>query len=55
MKITPFLGVLISMASLAGAETDALSVNPSALQGIGSVSPRYQSYNVEMIEVTGGK
>ena len=55
MKTTLLLGALISMARLASAETGASSVDPSALQGIGSVSPRYQSYNVEMIEVTGGK
>ena len=28
---------------------------PSTMPGIGSVSERYQSYNVEMIEVTGGR
>jgi heparanase 1 len=55
MKITPIVGVLIGLSRLGGAEPGALSVNPSALQAIGSVSPRYQSYNVEMIEVTGGK
>src|SRR5258707_2158710 len=34
------------------AQTFALA--PSTMPRIGSVSERYQSYNVEMIEVTGG-
>jgi hypothetical protein len=33
----------------------SLSVAPSTMPRIGSVSDRYQSYNVEMIEVTGGR
>jgi heparanase 1 len=32
-----------------------LAIDPSALPVIGSVSPRFQSYNIEMLEVTGGK
>jgi hypothetical protein len=46
---------LISFAHGADAQTDAGRVDPSALPKIGSVSPRYQSYNIEMLEVTGGK
>ena len=58
MKITSALGALFGLASLASsafAQPDALSVNPAALPKVGSVSPRYQSYNIEMLEVTGGK
>ena len=33
----------------------SLSVAPSTMPRIGLVSDRYQSYNVEMIEVTGGR
>ena len=31
------------------------SAIPSAMIRIGTIDPRYQSYNVEMVEVTGGK
>src|SRR3954462_11500859 len=33
----------------------SVSLAPSTMPGIGSVSERYQSYNVEMVEVTGGR
>src|SRR3954452_16982882 len=34
---------------------DELSITPSTMVGIGTVDERYQSYNVEMVEVTGGR
>src|SRR5436305_3946099 len=34
---------------------DELSITPSTMVGIGTVDERFQSYNVEMIEVTGGR
>jgi heparanase len=37
-----------------GAET-SVSVNPSSMPRLGTVDARYQSYNVEMVEVTGGR
>jgi heparanase len=37
-----------------GAET-SVSVNPSSMRRLGMVEARYQSYNVEMVEVTGGR
>ena len=33
----------------------AISISPSALPRVGTVSPRFQSFNVEMVEVTGGR
>jgi hypothetical protein len=52
-------GLLASTLLLAqaGAETPtgAASVTPSSLARIGEISERFQSYNIEMIEVTGGK
>src|SRR6476620_9828624 len=33
----------------------SVSLAPSTMPSIGSVSERYQSYNVEMVEVTGGR
>ncbi|MCP1661045.1 hypothetical protein [Neisseria perflava] len=31
-----------------------MTINPAAMPKIGEVSPRYQSYNVEMVEIVGG-
>src|SRR5690242_2427167 len=33
----------------------AMSLSPSDMARVGTVDERYQSYNVEMLEVTGGK
>jgi heparanase 1 len=52
-------GLLASALLLAqaGAQipTDAASITPSSLPRIGTISERFQSYNIEMIEGTGGK
>ena len=52
-------GLLASTLLLAraGAETptEAPSVTPASLARISTISERFQSYNIEMIEVTGGK
>ena len=52
-------GLLASALLLAQAcaETPAAapSVTPSSLPRVGTISERFQSYNIEMIEVTGGK
>jgi len=34
---------------------EPIVVTPASLKRIGDIDPRYQSYNVEMLEVTGGK
>ncbi len=34
---------------------DGPSIDPAGLPRIGSVDPRFQSYNIEMVEVTGGR
>ena len=46
---------LLLAQACAGTPTDAPSVTPSSLPRIGTISERFQSYNIEMIEVTGGK
>src|SRR5216683_2670687 len=38
-----------------GAFAEELSITPASMPRIGTVDPRFQSYNVEMIEVTGGR
>ena len=37
------------------ASAQSLSVDPTKMQGIGVIDERYQSYNIEMLEVSGGK
>src|SRR5216683_977244 len=38
-----------------GAFAEELSITPASMPRIGTVDERFQSYNVEMIEVTGGR
>jgi hypothetical protein len=45
---------IVFAAALAGTAAAAPMVNPAALPKLGTVDARFQSYNVEMIEVTGG-
>jgi hypothetical protein len=50
----------IAVAALAGgqqaaAQTPTLSVDPSRLPRVGTIDARFQSYNLEMVEVTGGR
>ena len=38
-----------------GALADTPTIAPSRMPRIGTVDPRFQSYNIEMIEITGGR
>src|SRR5438874_190395 len=54
------VGMGIVIAALAGiqqvaAQAPTLSVDPSRLPRLGTIDARFQSYNVEMVEVTGGR
>src|SRR5438034_5638946 len=54
------VGMGIVIAALAGiqkaaAQAPAPSVDPSRLPRLGTIDARFQSYNVEMVEVTGGR
>jgi hypothetical protein len=54
------VGMGIAVAALAGsqkaaAQAPTLSVDPSRLPRLGIIDARFQSYNVEMVEVTGGR
>ena len=54
------VGMGIAIAALAGihkaaAQTPAFFVDPSRLPRLAAIDARFQSYNVEMIEVTGGR
>jgi len=48
---------LILLAAPAGSASPAgeLSVTPASMARIGTIDERYQSYNIEMVEVTGGE
>ncbi|WP_244608519.1 hypothetical protein [Bradyrhizobium algeriense] len=54
------VGIGIAITALAGcqqaaAQAPALSVDPSRLPRLGTIDARFQSYNLEMVEVTGGR
>ena len=54
------VGMGIAVAALAGsqqaaAQAPTLSVDPSRLPRVGTIGARFQSYNLEMVEVTGGR
>jgi hypothetical protein len=54
------IGMGIAIAALAAipmasAQVPTLSVDPSRLPRLGTIDERFQSYNVEMVEVTGGR
>src|SRR2546423_15094778 len=53
------VGLAVAITALAGilkaaAQIPALSLQPSQLPRLGTIDERFQSYNVEMVEVTGG-
>ena len=43
---------LLSVA--AWSATDPPRIDPASLPRVGTVDPRFQSYNIEMVEITGG-
>ncbi len=45
----------IAVLSFAMAATSMAQIKPSTLPKTGEVSPRFQSYNVEMVEIMGGR
>jgi heparanase len=47
------ISVVLGSTIFAAAQT--VSVTPSTMPRVGTIDERYQSYNVEMLEVTGGK
>ena len=49
------LAGLAAMPATAQAQGQAVALAPAAMKRVGQVDERYQSYNVEMLEVTGGR
>ncbi len=46
---------LFAATTDAAVSAEAVAIAPSAMARIGTVDPRFQSYNIEMVEVTGGR
>jgi Glycosyl hydrolase family 79, N-terminal domain len=49
------ISILLAAPAGSAGPAGALSVTPASMARIGSVDRRYQSYNIEMVEVTGGE
>jgi heparanase 1 len=47
--------IAMAAGALYSQQAPSLSVAPAKMQKLGSVDPRFASYNVEMVEVTGGR
>jgi hypothetical protein len=46
---------LLAAASLCAVHAGDVSIAPTELKAIGTIDARFQSYNIEMVEVTGGR
>ena len=56
LRKTMFLFLLPTLAgSVSAQQTNSVAVDPSRLPKLGNLDPRFLSYNVEMVEVTGGR
>ena len=55
----PFLAIGVALALATGmsrgADLEAIRIDPGALASLGKVDERFQSYNIEMAEVIGGR
>lgn len=51
----PFMAQNARARNTVAQNTSAVAVTPSAMPRVGAVDERFQSYNVEMLEVTGGR
>lgn len=55
LAVLAFGTALLAATSDAGMSAEAIAIAPSAMPRIGTVDARFQSYNIEMVEVTGGR
>ncbi len=55
LRLCLFAGLTMAAIRAPFAFAASVEINPAKMPKIGSVSERYQSFNVEMIEVTGGR
>lgn len=49
------VGIGTALGSVTFAAAQTVSITPPTMPRVGTIDARYQSYNVEMLEVTGGK
>src|SRR6187399_196394 len=49
------IGFALLIATSPGIGSGAELIAPQAMRAIGTIDARFQSYNVEMVEVTGGR
>ena len=54
VRVTTLFGAA-TLAAVASWGADPVALDPARMPKIGQVDQRYQSYNVEMVEVTGGR
>ncbi|MBV9457138.1 MAG: hypothetical protein JO141_06440, partial [Bradyrhizobium sp.] len=47
--------VLAALCLLTPACASSIALTPATMERTGSIDPRFQSYNIEMVEVTGGR
>jgi heparanase 1 len=55
ISLVTIAGIAVASQLLSNAQTPAIPLAPKTMPAVGMVDERYQSYNVEMIEVTGGR
>jgi hypothetical protein len=51
----PAIAVTLAMLCAAGLHAQTIALNPAKMARLGTVDPRFQGYNIEMVEVTGGR
>ena len=49
------LATILALPGMTQAQDNAVELSPATMKRVGQVDERYQSYNVEMLEVTGGR
>jgi heparanase len=54
-RASVFCAIVFASAPLWLAQSPSIKLQPGTMTVVGEVDPRFQSYNVEMIEVTGGR
>jgi len=52
--VVPVFAV-VTLTTVAWLGADAVKLDPARMRRVGQVDSRFQSYNVEMVEVTGGR
>jgi hypothetical protein len=55
VKHVALLALTAGAASGQAQSTPSVALAPASMKQIGRVDERYQSYNIEMLEITGGK